>query len=130
VLVKKIRNKLNEYGLTILSDYKLQEGENEYVFIIKEVVIFIREKEKSIGLSFQATTKPERAATLTLIISELRKCTIFVMESFIFDGDHKFISGDNAYKLIKDTAIEVAKNEITKEQMYNRILQCSKGFEC
>jgi len=130
VFVKKVRKKLEEYGLIIYSNYKLEESKgNEYVFIIEEAIILVRKNEKTIGISFQVTTKPDRAATLTLIIGELES-KIIIMEGFIFNRDSEFVSGEKAYNVVNEAKKETAKKEVEKEHFYNLILQKEKGFEC
>ncbi len=109
MFVKKVRKKLEEYGLIIYSDYELQESKgNEYVFIIEEAIILVRKNEKTIGISFQVTTKPDRSATLTLIIGEL-KSKIIIMEGFIFNRDSEFVSGEKAYNIVNEAKKETVK---------------------
>lgn len=130
MLAKKVQKKLEEYGFMIYNDFDIVEGEKgDRVFIIEEGVVFAKDSNKSITISFQATTKPEDAANTTLILSELKK-PISVMESFLFDDKNNFISGEEAYKLIKKANIQSAKRELTKEQIYEKILSQTNGFEC
>jgi len=129
VLVKKVRDKLNEYGFNIFSDYELEENPNDYLFIIEYAVIFISRKAKTIGIAFQVTTKPERAGNIALIINEIGY-PVHIMESFIFDQNRQFISGEKAYQLIQEVNKESVKNEIDKEQTYKQYLYDVKGYEC
>lgn len=127
MLVKKVQKKLGEYGITIYNDYKLEN--NEYIFITKNAVILVNKKDKSFGISFQVTTKAEEAATLTLIISEIDQ-PVYIMESFIFDQNHQFISGEEAYQLVQKANKESVKSQVNIEQTYKRYLDNVKGFEC
>jgi len=130
VLVKKVQKKLEEYGLVVYSAYELKESKgNEYVFVIEEAIILVRKKEDNLGISFQATTKPERAATLALIIKEIGNA-VFILEGFIFNKNSEFISGEKAYQLVSETKKEKAKKELEQEYLYKQILQTEKGFEC
>lgn len=126
-IIDKVRAKINEYGLEIFSDYPV-DGD-EYVFFIEDTMLFIKEKEKSIGVSFQAITRPERAANMILILSEI-KIDINVMESFVFDRNNEYISGEKAFELIEKTKQSDTIQGLMKDQMYREILLTSECHEC
>ena len=126
-IIDKVRAKINEYGLEIFSDYPV-DGD-EYVFFIEDTMLFIKEKEKSIGVSFQAITRPERAANMILILSEI-KIDINVMESFVFNRNNEYISGEKAFELIEKTKQSDTIQGLMKDQMYREILLTSECHEC
>jgi hypothetical protein len=129
-IVDKVRSKINEYGLEIYSDYPLIDHDGEdYVFFVEEMILFINEKEKSIAVSFQASTKPERAANIILILNET-KTNIDVMESFIFDKNNEYLSGEKAFDLIEKSKQSDVIQDFVKDQTYREILLTAKCHEC
>lgn len=130
MLIKKTQKKLNQYGLMIYNKYFLEEGNNEYIFILENAVVLVKENENTLGIAFQVTTKPETAATLTLILKEIKCKEVFVMESFIFDYNNLMISGDDAYKLVKKTKENNIREKVLQEQVYINVLQNSKCYHC
>lgn len=129
MLIEKVQDKLDEYGLTIYSDYELEEEKDQHLFITKHAVIFVRNKDENIGISFQVVTKPERAATLTLIIREIGY-PVYIMESFIFDQNQQFVSGEAAYELIQNVNKKTVLNQFKKEQTYKEYLRNVEGYSC
>jgi hypothetical protein len=130
-IIDKVRAKINEYGLEIYSDYPLIDGDNEdYVFFVEEMILFINEKEKSsIAVSFQASTRPERAANMILILNEI-ETNIDVMESFIFDKNNEYLSGEKAFDLIEKSKQSDVIQDFVKDQTYKEILLTAKCHEC
>lgn len=127
--IEKVKQKLDEYGIEIYSDYALSD--NEYVFMVEKMAVFVNEEEHAIGISFHAETRPETAGNYTLILKEiidLKK--IEVMESFIVDKDNKFISGQRAFDIIQQKMIKQVTNELTKEYSYSELLMTNKCFHC
>lgn len=127
--VDKVRSKMVEYGLEIYDEYPIVDGE-EYVFLVEDMILFVSEEKKTIGVSFQAPTRPEQAANMVLILNEIETGELDVMESFIFDRNNRFISGDKAFDLIEKTKESKTIQEFLKQQTYNEILLSSKCFEC
>ena len=128
-LVVKTIKKLDEYGIDVYNEYPTIDGD-EYVIYIEDAILFVNEKEFSIGVSFQAVTKPETASTLTLIIKEIENVTIHVMESFIFNKENDFVCGDEAYNLIKNSEKMKVISEMTRNKIYSEILESAKCYEC
>lgn len=128
-LTTKVRKKLEEYGIEIFNDYQIDKT-NEYVFYAENMIIFVSETEPSISITFQATAKPERSATLALILNEIPKTPINIMEPFIFDQNNKFVSGEAAYKLIEKVDKTKIAEEYRRQKVYEEILQNTEGFEC
>ena len=99
-IVDKTRTKFNEYGLEIFNDYPIGDTK-EYVFFVEDMVVFINTEENTMGVSFQVETKPEKVAQMILILNEIKgSAEIDVMESFTFDKNNQFLSGDKAYNLV------------------------------
>lgn len=129
-IVDKVRSKINEYGLEIYSDYPLIDGNDEdYVFFVEDMILFINEKEKSIEVTFEASTRPERAANMILILNEI-KTNINIMESFIFDTNNEYLSGEKAFDLIEKSKQSDAIQDFVKDQTYKEILLTTKCHEC
>jgi hypothetical protein len=115
-LVKKVVNKMNEYGLKIFEKHTSDDG--EVIIYSTDMILFIDDMKKKINVSFQATTKPETSATLALIIGQVENSLITVMEAFIFDQNNNFISGEEAYKLIDSVNENKILRKFKEEQVY------------
>lgn len=127
-LIDKIINTLGNYGIVINNIHKLKN--EEQVVYTKDMILFINEIEQSIGISFFASTIPEDVSNLTLIIKNIKDSTLFIMESFIFDENNEYISGNKAFKLLKELNKNKIEQRIIKNQHYNHILKSHKGREC
>ena len=127
--IDKVKDKLEEYGIEIYSDYALSD--NEYVFMVEKMAVFINEEGHALGVSFHAETRPETAGNYTLILKEIPDIEkIEVMESFIVDKDNKFISGQKAFDMIQQKMIKQVTSEIAKEYSYSELLMTDKCFHC
>jgi len=127
--IDKVKEKLGEYGIEIYSDYALSD--NEYVFMVEKMAVFVNEKEHALGVSFHAETRPETAGNYTLILKEIPDIEkIEVMESFIVDKDNKFISGQKAFDMIQQKMVKQVTNELAKEYSYSELLMTNKCFHC
>lgn len=126
--VKKVKKKLNSYGIKIINEYEIEDS-TEYVIYTEDMVLFVDTEKHSIGLSMQATTKPEKAASLALIVNET-KLEVMIMDAFIFSKDNKYISGKDAYKLISESKIAKITSEINKKHLYTDLLEKSDCYEC
>lgn len=127
-IIDQVRAKIDEYGLEVFSDYPLVDGD-EYVFFTEDMILFVNKKEESIGISFQASTRPDRAAKMILIINEI-EIDINIMESFIFNRNNEYLSGEKAFDLIEKTKKSDAVQSFVKDQMYKEILLTSDCHEC
>ena len=129
VSVDDVIKKLTEYGMALYTDYPTQD--QGHCFITKEMIIFLDEDDDSLAITFQADSKPEDVASNVLILNEIDRVTdISIMESFIYDKDNKFISGNDAHELVNNTIIETAFQKIAKQQAYFAILQNAECYEC
>ena len=129
-LTDKIGKKLNEYGIKVYDHYQ-GEDIDEYIFLVEDMVIFARDKNKEIGISFQATTKPDIVANNLLIIQEVEEIeSIDIMESFVFNEKREMVSGDEAFDLIKRSIQNQAINEYAKEMCFREVLEKSNCHEC
>lgn len=127
--IDKVKQKLEEYGIEIYSDYALSD--DEYVFMAKKMAVFVNEKENGIGISFHAETRPETAGNYTLILKEIVGIKqIEIMESFVVDNNNKFISGQKAFDTLQKKMIKQVTNELAKEYSYSELLMTNKCFHC
>lgn len=128
-IVEDVRNKLEDYGITIFSDYPLNES--EHLFMADNVILFVHTERTEIGVSFQAETRPKTVGDTLLIIMELfDRENIDIMESFVVDENKKFISGEKAFELISKKNQYEAMNEIFKDQTYTEMLLNGTSGEC
>jgi len=129
VTVDSIIDKLTEYGMALYTDYPTQD--QGHCFMTKNMLIFLDQEDDSLAITFQADSKPEDVASNLLIVNEIDGITdIAIMESFIYDKDNKFISGNEAHHLVKAAWVEEAFRKVATQQAYNEILMTVKGFDC
>ncbi len=129
VTIAKIVDKLTEYGLGLHTDYPTED--QGHCFMVKGMILFLDEDDDTLAVTFQADAKPEDVAANVLILHEIDEVTeISVMESFIYDKDNKFISGNKAHEIVKGNIVLNAFQKVAKHQAYNEILQSAKGYEC
>jgi len=126
-ILDRVRYKLDEFGLEIYSDYPI--ADTEHVFYVENMILFVDIKEETIGVSFQATMKPDRAANIILILNDMNK-EIDVMESFIYDKNNKCLIGDKAFELIENTKKSTILQDFLKDQAYRSILISANCYEC
>jgi len=124
---KLVKEKIEEYGITI---FKHHPGDdNQYVFMCDSMVVFVHEDDE-VSVAFQATTKPETAATITMMFYEIPDVELDIMESFIYCGNNKLICGPEAYQLIKDTIKAEGAKAYMMEEAYTHLLQNVNCHEC
>jgi hypothetical protein len=93
------------------------------------MILFVDLKNGSIGISFQASIKPEEAANAVLIINELNS-EINIMDSFVFDRNNICLTGDKAFDLIDKSKQAKAIQDFLKDQTYRQLLLSNKCHEC
>ena len=130
--IRIIVEKMSEYGMIIFRDYSIKEDDtDQHVFICEDMVLFLDNKDGSLSVSFHASSKPEVVARNSLILNEMEDFDEFyIMESYVINNDNKFICGDEAFKLLKQSEeAEVLKGFII-EREYEKILKNAKCFYC
>lgn len=127
-LIKKTVKVLESYGITINELQNLKD--NQQAIYTKDMIIFVNENDQSIGISFFASTKPEHTANLTLALNTIKSSKLYIMESFVFNEDDEYISGNEAFKLLKDSHENNTMQKFTRNQHYEYMLDNHKGFEC
>jgi len=124
-----IKDKLDEYGIEIYTDYALSD--HEHAFMVEKMALFLDKEKKSLGISFHAESRPETVANNVLIFSEISEIEkIEIMESFIVDSNNRFVSGEKAFEEIYNKMIEQIAGMVLKEQSYSQLLMSNKGYEC
>lgn len=127
--VSKVIEKFDEYGMRVFTDYPTQR--NEHCFMVENMIVYLDKKDSTIAVSFLASSRPEHVANNLLILKEIEDVEdIFVMESFVYDMNDKFVSGNDAHELVKKSIELEALKEFTKRQAYTEVLVKSNCFEC
>ena len=128
-IVDETRTKLEEYGINIFTDYPLNE--TEHLFMADSMLLFVHTEQHEVGISFQAETRPKTVANSVLIILEIESISdVDIMESFVVAEDNKFISGEEAFKLIDKKNQYQAMGEIFKDQALSDLLMNNTSGEC
>jgi 3-methyladenine DNA glycosylase AlkC len=127
--IKHVVKKFEEYGMRLFTDYPTEE--NQHCFMVENMIVYLDKKDNSIAVSFLASSKPEQVAQNMMILSEIKDLDdIYVMESFVYDMNDKFVSGDDAHNLVKQSIEHEALKEFAKRQTYIEVLSKAKCFDC
>jgi len=127
--ITEVVKKFEEYGMKLFTDYPT--AKNEHCFMVDNMIVYLDKKDNTIAVSFLASSKPEEVASSMMILNEIKGLDdIFVMESFVYDLNEKFISGDDAHKLVKESIQHEALKEFTKRQAYIEVLSKAKCHNC
>ena len=128
-MLTKIEKKLLEYGFDIYDQYKVEN--EQYLFLVNDMVIFVDIESGDISISFQATTKPDVVANNVLILKEIPDLKkLFIMDSFIFTENRRMVRGDEAYELIKQSVENAAVKEYIQKMTYSSILVNADCHKC
>jgi hypothetical protein len=129
VKINTIVKKFEEYGMNIFTDYPTDK--EEHCFMVDNMIVYLDKEDNSVAISFVASAKPEEVARNVMILNELNDLKqIYIMESFVYDMNDKFISGDDAHNLVKKTIEHDALKDFVKRQAYTEVLVKSKCFKC
>ena len=129
VTIDTIIDKLSEYGMALYTDYPTQD--QGHCFITKGMILFLDQEDDSISITFQADSKPEDVASNVMILNEIDDVSeISIMESFIYDKNNKFITGNEAHNIVKSSLVEDAFRKVATHQAYNEILMNMPAHEC
>ncbi len=127
--VDEVVKKLDEYGMKLFTDYPIEQS--EHCFMVDNMIIYLDKKDNTIAVSFHASAKPEEVANSMMVLNEIQGLSdIYVMESFVYDINDKFLSGDDAHKLVKETIQHQALKEFARRQTYIEVLTKAKCHEC
>jgi len=128
-MLTKIEEKLLEYGFDIYDQYKADD--EQWLFLVTDMVIFVDVNTGETNISFQATTKPDIVANNILILKEIPDLDdLRVMDSFIFNDSKQMIRGDEAFDLIQSSIENKAVEKYVKELTYASVLNNSDCHEC
>jgi hypothetical protein len=128
-IIDETRNKLEEYGITIYTDYPLND--DEHLFMADNMLLFVHTENHEVGVSFQAETRPRSVANSLLIVLEIDSVIdVDIMESFIVDENKQFVSGDKAFEIINKKNQYQAMNEVFKDQVYTEMILNGTAGEC
>lgn len=127
--VNEVVKKFNEYGMKLFKDYPIEKS--EHCFMVENMIVYLDKKDNTIAVSFHASAKPEEVANNMIILNEIEGLSdIYVMESFIYDINDKFLSGEAAHKLFKESIEHQALKDFAKRQTYIEVLTKAKCHEC
>lgn len=127
--VQQVVKKFEEYGMRLFTDYPTIE--NQHCFMVDNMIVYLDKKDNTIAVSFLASSKPEEVANSMMILSEIEGLDdIYVMESFVYDMNDKFISGNDAHVLVKESIKHEAIKEFAKRQTYIEVLSKANCYKC
>lgn len=125
-----LEQKLAEYGMFVLNDYPI-EVENQHVYILEDMILFLNFFDNSLSISFNVRVKPETAAQNLLILEEAKSISrVDILDSYMINSRNKVVSGEAAYELLEKSNRAEVLIEHLRDEQYRRILETSKCFEC
>ncbi len=128
-LVSSVLGKLDEYGISVYSDFEVEKG--THIITTEGMTIHINLEEKHLAVSFHAATKPEVSANISLILNEIAGIEQFdIMESFAYGANRKIVSGDEAFELIEDIIEGQVISNYLKDQSYKHLLLSNDCYKC
>ena len=118
-----IMNKLLEYGINIYEYDKVKDKEM-YLVWADNLALAYNNKENVLSVAFHVSTKPDDAATIILILKELKNLDeIEVAESFFKDEEsQKIISGNAAYNIFIKNQFEKAIKDFVSKKTFEKVL--------
>ena len=125
-----LEHKLVGYGMFLLNEYPIEE-ENQHVYMLEDMILFLNLYDSSISISFNVRMKPEIAAQNILILEEIKSISrVDVLDSYMVNNKNKVVSGEAAYELLEKSNRAEVLIEHLRDEQYRRILETSKCFEC
>jgi hypothetical protein len=122
-LHESVVNKLNDFGHFVNSDRKIDDRE-EYYIAIDSAVFFVNNETNIVKISYLASTKPEDAASMLLVIQEIEEVDkIIIMESFMFNEEKKVVSGLEAHQQVLKNICDRAIREFATSQIQAKMLE-------
>ena len=130
--IKKIETMLNDLDIEIYDHFYLDNDESIYGFLCYKLVLHYEVDSKTIALSFHVNTEPEYVSYTILKMSDKiknKKLSIEILESFSYDNEGNFITGDDAIKVFeKEKEKSIIENFVTQQQQIHFLLS-TKGHE-
>ena len=127
--VSDMVKKFEEYGMKLFTDYPSME--NQHCFMVENMIVYLDKNDNTIAVSFLASSKPEEVASNLMILNEIEGLEdIYIMDSFVYDMNDRFVSGDEAHKIVKESIQHEALKEFAKRQTYIDVLTKAQCFEC
>jgi len=123
-----VLKKFEEYGMNVFTNYKTEK--NEHCFMVENMIIYLDQDDDTLAVSFHASAKPEEVAQNLLILKELEVNDVYIMDSFVYDLNDKFISGEAAHELVKRSIEVEAVKDFTTKQAYTEYLVKAKCYDC
>lgn len=129
-LVKQVTKKLELYGIKIYNEFEM-ENKGNYVFYLEKMILFVNNNDSSISVTFNVEIRPERSATIALILNQIKNANIHIMEPFILDmKKNEMVSGEKAYKVIENNNKLKLIEEFDRQKIYEEILETEEGYDC
>lgn len=125
----KVKKKISEYGIPFPEPSEC--GKNEYLIMGPKFIIYINDAKERVCVSFKSSLEPDKAAQLTLILSEINGVNnVAVMEVFEYGDGNNLISGDEAIQYSTSVMENKVVKEFVKKQTALLALQNMKCHEC
>ena len=127
-VVTKVNDALDKFDISIQDFYKLEN--HQHAIYTKDMILFINELDQSLGISFFAPTIPEVSANLSLAMNQIKDIRVYIMESFVFNKDSEYVSGEKAFDILKQVQTEKIAKEVSKQFEYQYMLDTYEGYLC
>lgn len=119
-VMHELKEVLTSQNVEVLACGYEKDDNNQFWVITPEAHLTLLVKEKDVVIAFKATTKPDVAAKMIVILSNM-KYNVYVSDTFYVSPSGFFI-GEDAYKAAEEEQAKAIMSELTKQVLYLRLL--------
>ena len=130
--VHKLIEVFSDNECPVLTSGYEEGSNNQFWLITPDAQVTYLIDENDVIISFKATIKPDVAAKIVLILSNLNY-NVYISDVFYVSPNNGFYIGDKAYETAKKDQVEAILSEVNKQLIYSQILAAtpiSKTFCC
>jgi len=131
--IKEVDTILRSIDIDVHEQFYLDDREDVYGFLCYKLIVYYEVSSKKIALCFHVNTEPEYVSFVILKMTEHMQnnkgFSIHITESFSYDNDGNFITGENAYEVFeKEREKNIIENFITQQKQIHYLLS-TKPYE-
>jgi len=118
--VQELVEVFSDNGFLVLASGYEEDDNNQFWLISPDIQVTFLVNENDVVLAFRATTKPDKAAKIVLILSNL-KYNVYISDVFHISGND-FYLGNEAYEAAEKDQMRMIMDEMNKQMFYSQIL--------
>lgn len=110
----------SDNGFPVLASGYEDDDNNQFWLITPDIQVTFLINENDVVLAFRATIKPDVAAKIVLILSNLNY-NVYISDVF-YVSPSGFYLGDEAYEAAEEDQVKMIMTEVNKQLIYSQIL--------